>query len=468
MKWMKSVLLGAALSASIPAFCAEAPAETPRDYAFGMTLETTASAPWYRIDLPQQVYQQVAWPDMRDVRVFNQQGETVPFSVVVQKTPVVTPDAIALRVFPLTAPPVRAKPDTDRASETMVLRSSGGMEVHLESEAAKNAGQSYLLALPDDSKDSRYISQIQLNWKTPANNWQGKALLYTSHDLNDWTLQNDSATLMDLTSGTDRLKMDRLSLSQRMSSGGTRYLLLVFVDQTPPLTLTGASALPDSSTQENDQIVLKSVEKRVSDNEAIYQWAQPQPLTSIGFELHYDSVLPVKLEWRGTQDGAWLPLTKQVLYSLDNRSSAPFPMGERVVQAVRLTTVNAHLPETLPEISGRRDRLTMVFNAQGKAPYMLAWGNRAAKPASISMKMLIPEALEKAWPLDAIPRAGELESVTLGGEERLTATSEAERASQWQTMLVWGALILGVVLLMGMAWRIWREVKGKQPPPSGE
>jgi hypothetical protein len=461
MKWMKSVMLGAALSVSIPAFCAEAPAETPGDYAFGMTLETTSSAPWFRIDLPAQAYQQTAWPDMRDVRVFNQQGETVPFSLVVQKTAVAAPESIPLRVFPLTAAPFSVNTDNRRASETMVLRSSGGLEVHLQSEDARNAGQSYLLALPDASKDSRYISQIRLNWKTPTGNWQGKVSLYTSHDLNDWTLQDESATLMDLTSGTDRLKLDRLSLSTRLSSDGTRYLLLVFADQTPPLTLTGASALPRNRDLENDQIVLQSTGNRVSKNEAIYQWAQPQPLTSIAFELENGSVLPVELAWRGTEKDAWQPLTKQVLYSLDNRSSEPFPMQERVVQAIRLTTVNAHLPETLPDISGRRDQLTLVFNAQGKAPYLLAWGNGAAEPASIAMNMLIPEALEKAWPLEAIPRASVLEPVTLGGEERLTATSKAERTSQWQTMLVWGALIVGVVLLIGMAWRIWREVKHK-------
>ncbi|KNC95340.1 DUF3999 domain-containing protein [Trabulsiella odontotermitis] len=468
MKWMKGVVLSMVLSTSVPAFCAEVPAETPRDYAFGMTLETSSSAPWFRIDLPQQVYQQVAWPDMRDVRVFNHQGETVPFSMVVQKTPATAAGAIPLRVFPLTASPVGVRSTDRRASETMVLRSSNGVVVRLESEAARNAGQSYLLALPDKPMDSRYMSQIQLDWKTPAGNWQGNVRLYSSRDLNDWTLQDDAGTLMDLTSGTDRLKLDRLSLSGTMSSEGTRYLLLVFAEQTPPLTLTGALALPRNRAQENDQIVLESAEKRVSENEAIYQWAQPQPLTSIAFELANGSVLPVELAWRSTEKGEWQPLTKQVLYSLDHRSSEPFPMQEKVVQAVRLTTVNAHLPETLPDISGRRDRLTVVFNAQGNAPYMLAWGNRAAKPASVSMKMLIPEALENAWPLEAIPYAGMLEPVTLGGEERLTATSEAERASQWQTVLVWGALILGVVLLVGMAWRIWREVKHKQPPQSGE
>ena len=39
---------------------------------------------------------------------------------------------------------------------------------------------------------------------------------------------------------------------------------------------------------------------------------------------------------------------------------------------MKITTLNARLPEYLPGVTGHRDRYDLVFNAQGKAPYVLA------------------------------------------------------------------------------------------------
>lgn len=119
------------------------------------------------------------------------------------------------------------------------------------------------------------------------------------------------------------------------------------------------------------------------------------------------------------------------------------------------------MPEYLPSVTGHRDRYDLVFNAQGKAPYVLAWGNGAAKPASLEPDMLIPADLRKTYDMANLPQADIQDNVALGGEGRLTATSAAERESRMNTLLVWGVLIAGVILLAGMAWRIWRETQRK-------
>ena len=45
MKWMKAVACTALLALSGPAFCDEVPAESPRDYAFGRSLDTSVPFP---------------------------------------------------------------------------------------------------------------------------------------------------------------------------------------------------------------------------------------------------------------------------------------------------------------------------------------------------------------------------------------------------------------------------------------
>ncbi|HFL8549878.1 TPA: DUF3999 family protein, partial [Escherichia coli] len=198
---------------------------------------------------------------------------------------------------------------------------------------------------------------------------------------------------------------------------------------------------------------------KVSDDEAVWRWTQPQPLTSLRIDLENEGVLPVELVWRSGEKEPWQSLTKTVLYRLDGKRSEDIRLPGQLVEAVRIRTINARLPEALPALSGARDSYQLVFNTQGKGPYMLAWGNRAAKKADVGLDMLIPASLRKTQEIDNLPWAIPQESVTLGGELRLTATSAAEQQSQWKTLLVWGALILGVAVLAFMAWRIWREVK---------
>ena len=85
MKLKIAVVTGALWCAALPGLAQETAPESPQDYAWGRSLTTTASSPWYRVALPDDVYQQSVWPDLRDVRVFNHQGERVPFTLQVQQ-----------------------------------------------------------------------------------------------------------------------------------------------------------------------------------------------------------------------------------------------------------------------------------------------------------------------------------------------------------------------------------------------
>ena len=120
MKWMKAVLCSVLLGATGAAVSSDEVKESPADYVTGVTLETTGTSPWYRVSLPPAVYPGTAWADLRDVRVFNHLGETVPFTLVAQKTQPVTPEAVALRFFPLDMSPVAPREEGNEA-ETLLF-----------------------------------------------------------------------------------------------------------------------------------------------------------------------------------------------------------------------------------------------------------------------------------------------------------------------------------------------------------
>jgi len=74
--------------------------------------------------------------------------------------------------------------------------------------------------------------------------------------------------------------------------------------------------------------------------------------------------------------------------------------------------------------------------------------------------MLLPPELRQSG-AGTLPYADAQEKITLGGEARLTAVDPVEQRSQWQTMLLWAALVLGVLVFIWIALKIWREVRGQ-------
>lgn len=460
MKWMKAVACTALLALSGPALCDEVPAESPRDYAFGRSLDTSAPSQWYRVMLPLAVYAQSTSPDLHDVRVFNQSGEPVPFSLIAATRPQASVQSTALRLFPLDASPLAPASDAGD-SDKILLRSRNGVEIVLQGQKAAAAGQHYLLTLPEQASGELAISQLQLLWNTPQSSWQGTASVYYSEDLKRWYTLGEEMPLLDVASGQDRLKLDRIDTETVLSPDANRYLMVVLNAQSQGVTLTGVNAISAAAQADPEEISLEGEGEPLSASEAQWRWARPQPLHAVSISLNGEGVLPVEIAWRSSEKDAWHPLKKEVIYRLEGKTSGPVSLSGGLVQAVKITTLNARLPEYLPSVTGHRDRYDLVFNAQGKAPYVLAWGNGAAKPAKVEPDMLIPADLRKTYDMANLPQADVVDDVALGGEARLTATSAADRESRLNTLLVWGVLIAGVILLAGVAWRIWRETQRK-------
>lgn len=83
--------------------------------------------------------------------------------------------------------------------------------------------------------------------------------------------------------------------------------------------------------------------------------------------LNGDGVLPAEIAWREADKDRWHTLKKEVIYQLGGKTSEPVPLPGGLVEAVKIKTLNARLPENLPGVTGQRVRYDLVFNAQGKA-----------------------------------------------------------------------------------------------------
>ena len=266
---------------------------------------------------------------------------------------------------------------------------------------------------------------------------------------------------MDLVSGSDRLLLDTIDLDDYSRP---RYLLLVFNDAktAPDLKIQSVQGIAASRHTEQQRIGLTFNQKAISASEAEYSWPNPQPLNNISIRpTQGNTVLPLEIDYRSAASDNWHPLTKQVVFSVNGRTAEAIPLNGLLVQGIRLKGINQQWGDSLPEVKAERDSQTLIFNAQGTTPFLLARGNKAAQPQAIPLDSLIPAELRKAIDADALPQAGLQSQVTLGGTERLSAVDAAEEASMWKKGLLWLLLVLGAGGLELLALKLWKEVQQK-------
>ncbi|MGF6190303.1 DUF3999 family protein [Serratia sp. 2723] len=448
------LLLGSLCLAS--AANAEPVTEKPQGFAYGMPLTTEGSAPFFRIELPEVIYTESVWPDMRDVRVFNNQGQAVPFALTANVTTQENSQTFPLRLFPMNGERV-----TDREQQVISLKSAGGVEVTMPLYNDKPMGSTYLLEVPRHEGGYPHLTQLKLAWERLPENWQTRVNVFYSSDLKDWSRSAVDVPLMDLLSGSDRLLLDTLDLE---GFANPRYLLLVFKDAkaVPNLKIQSAQGIVISSHTEQQRINLLFKQKAISASEAEYTWPNPQSLNNISIRpTQGNTVLPLEIDYRSAVSDSWHPLTKQVVFSVNGRTAEAIPLNGLLVQGIRLKGINQQWGDSLPEVSAQRDRQTLIFNAQGTTPFLLAWGNKSAQSQAIPLDSLIPAELRKTIDADVLPQAGLQSQVTLGGPERLSAVDAAEEASMWKKGLLWLLLVLGAGGLVLLALKLWKEVQQK-------
>ncbi|MTD28411.1 DUF3999 family protein [Erwinia sp. J316] len=431
--------------------------EVPKDYAYGVPLITQESEPFFRVILPDDVYEQTAWPDMRDLRVFNSQGVTVPFALYSQEAQETRTKSWPLRVFPLDAQPHKAG-----TQPQITLKSTSGIEVTLPLDSKKSSGRSLLLEVPQEEEDYPALSQLKLIWTRLPQNWQARVSVFNSPDLKSWNELIEDAPLMDLTSGSDRLLLDTIDLRDGRNMPHSRYFLLVFKDDAQPadLNLSAVTGIAVSGRPAQDYVTLAPSVKALSQSEAEYSWSSPQPFSRLIIKpAQSNAVLPLEIEYRSSERDSWHPLSKLGVYSVEDKESAPLELRGELIQAIRLKGINQQWSGMPPLVSGQREVRKLVFNAQGSSPFMLVWGNKTAAAQALSLDTLIPPKTHQ-WL--TMPYAGKAQVQTLGGRERLTATTQAEKIGLWQKGLLWVLLIIGAAGLVLLAIKVWREVQ-RQP-----
>ncbi|MEG0278371.1 MAG: DUF3999 domain-containing protein [Morganella sp. (in: enterobacteria)] len=473
-RWRGGMMILAAFLASVTSLSrAETPVEalTLNDFNQGAELVLQGgNAPFYRLTVPENVYLNSARADLQDIRVFDNTGHSVPLALTSAKQ--TSDETIRVRfiIYPLSQTRAQGS-DDDRKIR---LKADNGTELTIYNDNAgtllRPATATYLLVPDNHQPLALPLREVSLTWPVQTGNMQAKATLYRSDDKQNWSPVARDIPLMDLTSGTDTLLAQQIMIPSSVSASERKapyWLLSVTGDngQTPPL-ITKAEGTGLQTVERRDVNRFVFEHSAESDGAVIYSLPNIQYLNRLDITIaQQNTVLPVRIEYRTETDGKWLPLANQVLFSLEDNGAeshnANIVLNDQPVRQLRLTAINSSWRDQPPKVTGIKYAQYLTFNAQGTAPYLLAWGAYNAEPVFMPLSQMLPEnTLKNQAELPSATLSDQLR--TLGGEDKLRPAPPAEPPFAWKTWLLWGVLVAGVTVLGLFAVRLLKEIKPSQ------
>ena len=227
-----NVLLPALLSMASLAATAAEPME---EFAFAVPIDGLGSDALYRVTIPQSAYEAVAFPDLRDLRVFNGGGETVPYAFRPVERVVQKPAAVDLAYFALRGPGDARADQLDLSFD----KTGGKLSVRLDTRGTKGAQQVVLGYLVDASALKTPLVGVEFDWSAPQVEQLTSARLEAGDDLKHWTTLATDAPLGSLSHGGQRLERKIIEYASHRA----KYLRLSWTDAARAIELKGVRGL---------------------------------------------------------------------------------------------------------------------------------------------------------------------------------------------------------------------------------
>ncbi len=468
----RTLLCAVALSAAVamhPALAEDPP------YRFSAAITVQQTAPFVRLPLPASAYGRTEQADLRDLRVVDAAAERVPFALLQPRadTNQTSEQARETKLYPLPARPAAGKPwpapvEVTVQGDRISVRQSGSGSVK---PVKHSPGWLFDQGDPRERKSADSPAQLlRLRWSGPAEFSAGFDI-ETSDDLRRWRAAG-AGQVLALASANGPLTQANVPLP----ANAGRFVRLVWNEPGAAPLLTGAAGIAvqqravslDAPTELSIAASTEPPRKGADETSLAlakralhFDLGGALPLVQLDLQLGQDAggatrIAPVRLQQRSRVDEPWRELAGHVFYRIERAgalsTSAPLALRStlryvRVVPDERAAPLDA----TQTRLLVQAQLASVVFAAQGRAPYALLAGAAKAPAGALPVGTLVP-ALD-----DERPRFGQ---ATLGewneSEAVLRQAESQQRVAAMRPWLLWAVLLLGVAGLGFMVWRLAR------------
>ena len=453
-----------------------ASAALPADYAQVIPIVTAGDSAAWQVELAAPVYAGSIDPNLRDLGVFNANGEAVPMKI----QPAEYVDSITEQ---RSAVAVLALPQDPRSVEAndlglIVERDAKGRLRRIETQTVSDpepfpVTREWLLDIEDAE---RGIDRLKLDWDDAGQGVIAHFQLTGSNDLQRWDSLNTDATVVDL-------QQDGARIERRIITFPTtrlRYLRLRRLDTGVALSglRTEASRLNRVAGIAPLQWVDATVIDHVADLKAnprlhLYSLPYSIPVSDVRVDLANDNGLaevdilsPLDL---GSIPTRWTPRAHLIAFRLvqdgehiDN-GAITLSRGSRM-QTLRINSATALA--TPPHLAVGYRPARLIFLAEGKGPFVLAVGSATARYADTPVDAALA-SLRTRYGKDWQP------STATFGVAQASAGEQALQAPpvprDWKRWLLWAVLIGAALVVGGIALSLLRNGQGstedRQQPP---
>lgn len=469
---MKAVACTLLLAAGFAPALAQAPQPAASEFAWRAAVEPPSQAPLARVTLPAQAMLRLQARDAADLRLYDAQGQPVPFAF--SRPPhAKEPPRQATRAFaPLPLYSAQAEARAPKGAVQVRINEAGtqrSLWVNMTPAGTTTSVPATARRLPSALFDTRgqkepvtgLVIRAQLPSNTPI-----RVTAAVSPDLANWTPVALRGRIYRF-EGDAAPTNDTLELAQPLTLE-KQYLKLDW-DEQQGVQVDAVTGLVAPKVPKREPTMGPLPAGR-PDGPAALEWELgfATPLSALALTLDKPNALvPVRISGRNQLSEPWRTLGHAVVWRLgsgtDETRSDPAVLPQPSVRWLRVEATHGMRLDGLGlQAQAVFEPLQLVFVAGAPAPYTIAAGRPATPTSALPLGMLAAASTRK---VDDWPEA-KLAAVQDRPPEPSAIAAFLPRGVDGKTATLWAVLGLGVLVLGAVAWSLLRALKGPGTPPA--